>query len=292
MVQVRALGAGAQSLRRPARAPDCGRRALPHARAHAAAARAAARCTASRCAGATTPACFRRRPRCAPRCCSAQSCWPLSSRSRRAASGARWRGSWSSRRCTSRGTRSAFSRCGRGGAAACAPAEPPRCLPPRARASRCPAESRAALPRLPLSFVGPAPQGAQGQAQVWATSPALREALGAQAAAAAVQVGELDANFDGRPDAIHLTLRVAGAAPVHSVKLLLQFSYALQVGLGGGCGHGARPACLACLGSPAPRSRAAAHPGPAAPARPRPPRASGCTHSRTCTRRRRCRVRG
>lgn len=43
------------------------------------------------------------------------------------------------------------------------------------------------------------------------------------------QAGELDADFDGRPDAIHFTLRLApSAAAVHSVKLLLQFSYALE----------------------------------------------------------------
>ena len=86
-------------------------------------------------------------------------------------------------------------------------------------------------------------QGAQGEVQVWATSPALQDALGAQAAAVSAQAGELDANLDGRPDAIHLTARLAGTAPVHSVKLLLQFTYALEVR--GIRGHGCVCACAA-----------------------------------------------
>jgi hypothetical protein len=45
------------------------------------------------------------------------------------------------------------------------------------------------------------------------------------------QVGEIDQNFDGKPDLIHFTARVATTAPIHSVKLLLQLTYTLQVRL-------------------------------------------------------------
>jgi hypothetical protein len=74
-------------------------------------------------------------------------------------------------------------------------------------------------------------QGIQGgQEQVWASSPALQAALRGRAAAAAVRFGELDRNYDGRPDAIHFKATVAaGGGPIHSVKLLLQFNYTLQV---------------------------------------------------------------
>ncbi|KAI8474264.1 MAG: transmembrane protein [Monoraphidium minutum] len=67
-----------------------------------------------------------------------------------------------------------------------------------------------------------------GGEQVWASSPELRELLGGSAAAVTVQAAEMDANFDGKPDAIHFTARLAAPGPVHSVKLLLQFSYTLQ----------------------------------------------------------------
>lgn len=43
------------------------------------------------------------------------------------------------------------------------------------------------------------------------------------------QVGELDSNFDGKPDVIHFRARLPpGGPPVHSVKLLLQLTYALS----------------------------------------------------------------
>lgn len=44
-----------------------------------------------------------------------------------------------------------------------------------------------------------------------------------------MQVGEEDYNFDGKPDMIRFTARIASAMPVHSVKLLLQFNYTLKV---------------------------------------------------------------
>lgn len=46
------------------------------------------------------------------------------------------------------------------------------------------------------------------------------------------QVGEEDFNEDGRPDLIRFVARLHSPVPVHSVKLLLQFSYVLQ-----GVGH-------------------------------------------------------
>jgi hypothetical protein len=46
-----------------------------------------------------------------------------------------------------------------------------------------------------------------------------------------LQVGEEDYNFDGKPDMIRFVAAVQSPIPVHSVKLLLQFSYATQVRL-------------------------------------------------------------
>lgn len=43
------------------------------------------------------------------------------------------------------------------------------------------------------------------------------------------QGAEQDTNFDGKPDSIHFTATVQSPAPVYGVKLLLQFSYQLQV---------------------------------------------------------------
>lgn len=45
----------------------------------------------------------------------------------------------------------------------------------------------------------------------------------------AAQAGEEDWNFDGKPEVIRFTARVSSAQPIHSVKLLLQFTYTLQV---------------------------------------------------------------
>ncbi|KAF8056360.1 TMEM231 [Scenedesmus sp. PABB004] len=67
-----------------------------------------------------------------------------------------------------------------------------------------------------------------GQELVWTTSPALAAALPANTLSAAVQVGEEDGNHDGKPDLIRFTARVRSPVPVHSCKLLLQFTYALQ----------------------------------------------------------------
>ncbi|GBF99452.1 hypothetical protein Rsub_11938 [Raphidocelis subcapitata] len=70
-----------------------------------------------------------------------------------------------------------------------------------------------------------------GDEQVWASSPALQDALGGAAALASVQVAELDANGDGVPDAVHFVAQLPSAGPaVHSVKLLLQFRYELRGG--------------------------------------------------------------
>jgi hypothetical protein len=46
-----------------------------------------------------------------------------------------------------------------------------------------------------------------------------------------LQVGEEDYNFDGKPDMIRFVAAVQSPIPVHSMKLLLQFSYATQVRL-------------------------------------------------------------
>jgi hypothetical protein len=46
-----------------------------------------------------------------------------------------------------------------------------------------------------------------------------------------LQVGEEDYNFDGKPDMIRFVAAVQSPIPVHSLKLLLQFSYATQVRL-------------------------------------------------------------
>ena len=75
----------------------------------------------------------------------------------------------------------------------------------------------------------PVQGAATGQEQVWSSSPALQELLGSRAAAVTVQVGELDPNQDGQPDIIHFKAKLASPTPVHSVKLLLQFTYTLQV---------------------------------------------------------------
>ncbi|WIA35027.1 hypothetical protein OEZ86_003518 [Tetradesmus obliquus] len=67
-----------------------------------------------------------------------------------------------------------------------------------------------------------------GQEQVWTTSPALRAVLTSNSLSASVQVGEEDYNFDGKPDMIRFVASVQSPIPVHSMKLLLQFSYATQ----------------------------------------------------------------
>jgi hypothetical protein len=107
-------------------------------------------------------------------------------------------------------------------------------------------------------------QGAAvGQEQIWSTSEELRSLLTGNLVSAAVQVcpeciylaeagcstcftlgaalrllhagplamqvGEVDRNHDGKPDLIHFRARVSSTAPVHSLKLLLQFNYSLKV---------------------------------------------------------------
>lgn len=106
---------------------------------------------------------------------------------------------------------------------------------------------------------------APGQEQVWSTSAALQAVLPGNRLSASVQVGwpllppaqrtrcdfsatflssrllllpepvlcmqvgEEDANHDGKPDLIRFVLTAQSRVPVHSVKLLLQMSYSLQV---------------------------------------------------------------
>lgn len=43
-------------------------------------------------------------------------------------------------------------------------------------------------------------------------------------------MGEEDYNFDGKPELIRFTITAQSRFPVNSFKMLLQFSYALQVG--------------------------------------------------------------
>jgi hypothetical protein len=48
---------------------------------------------------------------------------------------------------------------------------------------------------------------------------------------ACVQVGEEDYNQDGKPELIRFTATAQSRYPVNSFRLLLQFSYVLQVGV-------------------------------------------------------------
>ena len=122
---------------------------------------------------------------------------------------------------------------------------------------------------------------------MWASSPALQAALGARAAAASMQVstqrwcqiyvagkqravsairipmspalptcihhqhncqvGELDANFDGRPDVIHFKVQLASSTNIYLVKLLLQFNYTLQVSRDDACACGCCSGLVNCM---------------------------------------------
>lgn len=60
---------------------------------------------------------------------------------------------------------------------------------------------------------------------LWSTSSTLNEEFRDNYIVANVQSGEIDTNNDGKPDMIEWLATVPSTVPIHSVKLLLQFTY-------------------------------------------------------------------
>lgn len=67
-----------------------------------------------------------------------------------------------------------------------------------------------------------------GTESVWSTSVAVRETFASRLLSASVQVGEVDDDFDGRPESIRFLITAQPSTPVYGAKLLVQFSYRLQ----------------------------------------------------------------
>ncbi|CAD7700551.1 unnamed protein product [Ostreobium quekettii] len=68
-----------------------------------------------------------------------------------------------------------------------------------------------------------------GSEKVWSSFPGIRSTLGSKLVAAHMQASEHDNNFDGITDQITVDLLAKGVGDVHSLKLLLQFDYRLEV---------------------------------------------------------------
>ena len=69
-----------------------------------------------------------------------------------------------------------------------------------------------------------------GSELFWSTFPNLNRAMGEKYASMKVSTTEEDVNFDGIPDVIDVRMTATGVNPVtavHSVKVLMQFSYAV-----------------------------------------------------------------
>lgn len=67
-----------------------------------------------------------------------------------------------------------------------------------------------------------------GSERLWSTEPSLNAYFKERLASASVRAAEVDANADGKADAIDITVEVAGGQPVHGVKLALGLRYVLE----------------------------------------------------------------
>jgi len=70
---------------------------------------------------------------------------------------------------------------------------------------------------------------APGEELLWSSFPEVRSTYGSKLASVTAQAQEFDENHDGRPDVIKLSAAARGSPiPIHSAKILLDFSYRLK----------------------------------------------------------------